>query len=312
VRLEEVGDFADALEGETLVESGVGPNHEAIALAVDARSASKHLGPFPQPEPAPYDASVLVHNELKITRISLREIGVGRLPLVQPLPDGEVLLVAARRLRGSDVDNAVVFGSDGRFRRAFSLGDGIEDVQTTADGRICVAYFDEGIYGNEDWRDERGFSPAQAGVACFDREGKVKWTYASRSEPGTPLECSAFNVADNAIWGFEYCPGRESLLVRIDSEGSVVGEWRVATGLISALAVSDAQVLLYGRRGRTALWSLAPVLAKAARLRLVTVAGELRTRGGRPSGTAVRVVGRGPFLHAYVGTRWYRVDARSL
>jgi hypothetical protein len=312
LRLDEAGDFARALDGESLVRNGVGPSQDAIALAVDYRRAPEHLGRLPQPQPPPYDASVLIHDGVDITRISLRDIGVGRRPLIQPLPDGEVLLVAPRRLVDSLVENAVVFGSDGRFRRAFTLGDGIEDVQTTTDGRICVAYFDEGIYGNDDWRGEAGLSPAQAGVACFDSYGKPAWTYESRSEPGTPLECSALNVADNAIWGFEYRPGKESLLVQIDLEGVVVAEWSIVTARITALAVSEAHVLLYDHRGRIAVCSLGPTLAEAASLRLVTAAGELRSGQRRTSGTADQVIGRGPFLHAFAGTGWYRFDARTL
>jgi hypothetical protein len=70
---------------------------------------------------------------------------------VQPLPDNELLLVCSRsRYWGNDdYDlNACVFTSDGKLQREFLLGDGIEDVQTTKEGKIWTSYFDEGIFGN--------------------------------------------------------------------------------------------------------------------------------------------------------------------
>jgi hypothetical protein len=68
-------------------------------------------------------------------------------PVVQPLPDGEVLVVGLRSGGVHDVDNAAVYDRDGSVAREFRLGDGIEDVQTTRDGAIWVSYFDEGILG---------------------------------------------------------------------------------------------------------------------------------------------------------------------
>ncbi len=47
--------------------------------------------------------------------------------------------------------NGRVFGPDGALRREFLLGDGIQDVQTTAEGDIWVSRFDEGVYGNLGW-----------------------------------------------------------------------------------------------------------------------------------------------------------------
>jgi len=69
-------------------------------------------------------------------------------PKIEILPGGEILVVASRCFRNPDGGhemNAKVYGPDGKQNREFLLGDGINHIQTDAEGRICVGYFDEGI-----------------------------------------------------------------------------------------------------------------------------------------------------------------------
>jgi len=76
-------------------------------------------------------------------------------PKIEILPGGETLVVASRCFRnldGSHEMNAKVYGPDGKQNREFLLGDGINHIQTDAEGRIWVGYFDEGIFGNFGWQ----------------------------------------------------------------------------------------------------------------------------------------------------------------
>ena len=160
-------------------------------------------------------------------------------PKIQPLPDGEILLVgtrAERRPDGSHDLNASVLGLDGMRRREFLLGDGIEDVQTTADGRIWVSYFDEGVFGNFGWGEPGG--PAPIGSS-----GLVRWLSDRRStgpqssaRPRRDADCYALNVASDAVWACYYT---EFPLVRIAGDDSIASwttpwmeraPWRSGTG----------------------------------------------------------------------------------
>jgi len=73
-------------------------------------------------------------------------------PSLQLIPDG--LLVVGSRcdyLPGAPEHNAAVFDFDGGLIRTGCLGDGIEIIRSTADGRVWAGYFDEGIFGNNGW-----------------------------------------------------------------------------------------------------------------------------------------------------------------
>jgi hypothetical protein len=74
------------------------------------------------------------------------------------------------------------------------LGDAIEDLQTTSDGRIWASYFDEGVFG-------RGVGTN--GLVCFDASGDVKFEFAKLAET-TGLaqidDCYALNVCDDHVW----------------------------------------------------------------------------------------------------------------
>jgi hypothetical protein len=89
------------------------------------------------------------------------------------------------------------------LKRDFTLGDGIQHVQTTPDGQIWVGYFDEGVFGN---------TPiSQSGINCFDKVGKL--TYSHGNE--TMADCYALNVISNKeVWSCYYT---EFPLVQIEN-----------------------------------------------------------------------------------------------
>lgn len=164
---------------------------------------------------------------------------------VQPYPDG-VLLVGARcRWTPENVErNGLAVDWDGNELARFTLGDGIEDVRTTPDGRtIWVSYFDEGVFGNYGWSHPGPPAIGSAGLVAFSMDGSVQRTYDPEAA-GTAQICDAYAVnvvADGEVWVYFYT---EFPLVRVDPRGYQT--WRLGIGGASALAVKGRRVLLFG------------------------------------------------------------------
>jgi hypothetical protein len=97
--------------------------------------------------------------------------------------------------------NGHIFSSEGRFLHSFLLGDGIQDVQATRDGRIWTSYFDEGIFGNYGWNEPIGAS----GLICWDDTGTQRYAYTPSSGLDSICDCYALNVAtDCDTWCYYY------------------------------------------------------------------------------------------------------------
>jgi hypothetical protein len=134
---------------------------------------------------------------------------------IQPLDD-EWLLVRGRA-DGEGDRNAHVYDAAGRHVRSFHAGDGIEDVQTTEDGKIWVSYFDEGVFG----RSRLG----RSGLVCLDGRGRGLFDFAAIVGGEVPgiADCYALNVASGgAVW---LCYYMDFPLVRL-VDGKVEGFWR--------------------------------------------------------------------------------------
>jgi len=108
---------------------------------------------------------------------------------VQPFGEGWLLCDG----RGGRAD---VFDRQGRAQRTLDLGDAIEDVQTTAGGKIWVSYFDEGVYGS-------GLQNQQ-GVLCFNQSGEIIFKYfdfAKKHDLPFVDDCYAMNVpSEDEVW----------------------------------------------------------------------------------------------------------------
>lgn len=107
---------------------------------------------------------------------------------VQPIGEGWLLCDG----RGGRAD---ICDRRGRTRRTLDLGDAIKDVQTTADGKIWVSYFDEGVYGG---------GLGQQGIRCFGPSGHPMFEYIDFAKDNDlPLidDCYAMNVtSEDEIW----------------------------------------------------------------------------------------------------------------
>jgi hypothetical protein len=107
---------------------------------------------------------------------------------VQPLREGWLLADGRGGL-------ARVFDMSGtKVVRTLNLGDASVDIQTTPQGLIWVAYFDEGVYGG---------GIGANGLVCFDPDGDAVFKYADFAEKNTlPYidDCYALNVFEDAAW----------------------------------------------------------------------------------------------------------------
>jgi hypothetical protein len=123
---------------------------------------------------------------------------------VQPLPTGEILLICPRssfRGEGDFDHNGRIYSRDGVFQREILLGDGIQNVQTTEDGKIWTGYFDEGVFGNLGWEKPVG----QMGLISWNLAGEKAWEFNPTGDLGYIADCYALNVeSDETTWAYYY------------------------------------------------------------------------------------------------------------
>lgn len=166
-------------------------------------------------------------------------------PAVDQLPDGRWVIVARRTLEET---NARLFDSGGTLLSRFMLGDGIQGVQCDGQDRIWVGWFDEGVFGNTDWRiPGREWPPSSSAVAAFDSRGQVVWEHP-RSPENAPADCYALNVAGDAVWTWMYAaPAIQRLMI-----GTAPEIWGADAAGATAIAVQEGHVLVAGGYGPAA------------------------------------------------------------
>lgn len=224
-------------------------------------------------------------------------------PHLQPMPDGGVLLVAARCRRRDGVAerNAAIYDADGRSLRRGVLGDGIADVQTTSEGDVWVGYFDEGVYGNYGWGEADGPEPVgSAGLVRFTAELDVAWRYPYDGGLGAISDCYALNVTGPDAWAYYYT---DFPVVRV-RDGVTTG-WPTQVGGARALVVADRRIALVGGYGndrdRVVILDRPGFTARHP--------ARLAMPGGRRVPRTATILGRGDGLHVVVGTNWFKWSA---
>jgi len=219
---------------------------------------------------------------------------------IQPLDD-EILLVCPRCRRNSESDieqNGRIYGRDGEFKRSLLFGDGIRDVQVTADQKIWVSYFDEGIFGNYGWNSPLGSS----GLVAWAPDGAKLYEFSAPAGVGSMADCYALNVPSNLdAWCYYY---DEFPLVHIQNF-KIAGVWRVDVAGAHAFAVQDELVLFHGSYDDPEVMHLIE-LRDAGRTREI---GQFRLvdEEGTPM-KAERVVGRGSHLYIAAGKEVFSVE----
>lgn len=308
VRCTPRADLREALGGRRVAAFSIGPDGDAVVLALDIdamRRAFEREGPtggarFPRSRVREaYDASVIRHTGLAYRRRELSDVVVA-CPLVQPLPDDAWLVVGARCQVGPDgalEPNAFVHGADGAPVRAFVLGDGVRDVSATLDGDLWVSYFDEGVYA------EDGVTPAVGapGIVRFDADGRVCWAFCPPPDGLSIDDCYAMNVTADAVWAYYYS---DFPLVRIDGRGGV-RSWPSGVEGASAIAVDGDHVLFAG--GYDVAWTVLTCKALGETRLGPARRARLRSPTGGKFSSDARMCGRGAELHVLDRGVWSSV-----
>ncbi|MFD9894088.1 hypothetical protein ACFWY9_32465 [Amycolatopsis sp. NPDC059027] len=300
--------------GDELVSASVGPSGEVVALwaapedlsELTVRTTTPGGATFPEPRTSrPVTARVTVHTPDMAIAARIRSLSVAY-PTVQPLPDGQVLVVGSRcRWRPEGPDrNAIVYDSDGAVVFGETVGDGIQHVQTTRRGETWVGYFDEGIYGNFGWGDSEGRPPLGAsGLTRFSTALTQDWRFSLPDDSawGSIEDCYALNVDGDTAWACYY---DDFPIVRVH-DGAVTG-WHNDVRGAKALAVGGSRVALYGGY-RPDHDRLVVGVLDGDRFQ---VTGKYRLAGpdGRPLPRTAQVVGRGPDLNVFVDDVWLRLN----
>ncbi len=286
-------------QGDVRISASIGPLGELMALW---SSPADQAVRFPA-------ARVTVHVPEMAVAARIPALRLEH-PTVQPLPDGRVLVVAARctwRPGGPD-RNAIVYDPDGETVAEQTFGDGIDHVQATRNGKIWVGYFDEGVLGARGWGDAGAAPPVgRSGLVRFSADLTEEWHYPSSARVawGHITDCYALNVDGDTAWTCFYT---EWPLVRI-RDGGVTG-WHNDVRSATALAVRGSRVAFYGGYEPDRDRLVAGVLDDD-RLR---VTGEYRLvlPDGQEVPRRARVFGRGADLHLVTEADWYRLNLEDL
>ena len=250
----------------------------------------------------PCDYLVLRGGSDAVVTVRGESIPVG---YVQPTPDGGFLLVGARagwRREGAQ-KNALLVDAQGRPRRRFCVGDGVQDVRVTPGGHLWVSYFDEGIFGNFGWGPSGPTPIGEPGLVSFDLYGGRLDAYDAAAA-GTDTVCDAYAInvaADDDLWMYFYT---DFPIVRRHAGRYQV--WTTGVAGARALAVRGDRALLYGdydKPDRVRLLELGPGRA-ARRGPTATVVDEAGA-----ALTEVLPLGVGERLYLVRGAQVYVVEA---
>ena len=137
-----------------------------------------------------------------IKKDNIETINLKNVPLIPTeldlFSDGTLLIVQGRCLKeGKKIErNARRYNVNGQLIEAFTLGDGISNVQIDEQDTIWVSYFDEGIFGNFGWEQPIGCK----GLVAFSKNGQKLWEAADFSI----IDCYAMNVVSSKEVYFYY------------------------------------------------------------------------------------------------------------
>ncbi|WP_344114243.1 hypothetical protein [Kribbella alba] len=219
-----------------------------------------------------------------------------RVWFVQSLPEGRLLLAAARRSDGA-APNAEVWSDGGELLLTGDLGDAIEELMTTPAGSVWVGYFDEALGGS---------GPQGHGLARFTPDLSPDWLYPINAGLPPVFDCYTLNVhaerayicpytdfhlisiADGKAVDLGVAPHRSAhgLLMR-GGEGAFLGGWGPEYDLVTPIRITREGVETFGSQCRIVM----------------------------PDGTeaqGLRYTFRGDTLHAFHRGTWYVVTLNDL
>lgn len=195
-----------------------------------------------------YPARTLDPHKVVVVRDTMEnvlvQLGVS-FPLVQPLPQGEVLIVGSRcphRYYAGCGHNALRFSADGEQIASACFGDGINHLLTTRAGSAWVGYFDEGVFADRGWAPPDGPDPlGSPGINRFGTDLARQWSFPASAPLGMIADCYSLNLDGETVWA-SYYDGFP--IVRI--EDGEVRSWTNAVIGARAVMVDDGWIALVG------------------------------------------------------------------
>ncbi len=202
-----VFDFADVLAGWHKISVSAGPSGDLVVLSLRQEPEYRSRDGLTSKSfvRKPNDFRIHHLTEWSHSQVDLTPT-LQNLHYAQPLPQGQWLAVRARS-EGNTDGNGHIYSASGELTETLALGDGIADVQVTAQGEIWVGYFDEGIFGSSIF--------GSAGLACFDPHGALVFDFNSTTvlTGDSIADCYAFNAANsNETW---LCPYTDFPIIKI-------------------------------------------------------------------------------------------------
>ncbi len=214
-------------------------------------------------------------------------------PIIDQFSDGRWLLSYCR---SDGKARTRILDMNGVELQCIELGDGIQHLKIDDEHRIWVGWFDEGVFGNDNW-DYPGLKwpPSSTGIAAFNVEGDL----VKHASLPSIADCYALNVFDNEVWSCTYTDF--PIWQMNDLEEKV---WNSELSGISALAVLHPYVLTAGGyRENTNRISLVKLTGNKAKEKdkwqtaLISEKSEIQLLDGRAN-----------FLHLVTGNNWYCWD----
>ncbi|HZB31774.1 MAG TPA: hypothetical protein VE465_16575 [Streptosporangiaceae bacterium] len=295
IGLRQHADLVPPADGDDLVSATVGPQGQLVSLWTDGQgrevlSSSDNQRRSDLPGPA---VRVVEHWPAPVVSVTVAGLGLAS-PTAQPLPDGKTLIVGARH-RGQD-HNAAVYNEMGALVLTGRLGDGIEHVRTTSVGDIWVAYFDEGVYGDDPLGGH--------GLVRFTADLEPSWRYSAPGGIDSIDDCYALTVTNHEVWACYYS---SFPVVRI-RDGRATG-WHSGRAAHALLAYSDTIALAGGYGAERDVVAVGALTGDRLRV-------EREFRLTLPDGTElpkrVQMFGHGDELHVLADTAWHKISLDDL
>ncbi len=229
-------------------------------------------------------------------------------PVFDVFPDGKFLVASSRcewRAENDFDKNAMIIDPISGDQTEILLGDGVATLAIDELGRIWVAYFDEGVFGNFGWGGPGPDPIGWSGLNCFDPSGDLLWHYEPSEGHDWISDCYALNVFDSNAYIYYY------------TEFSVckIGEyfqktyWPTPLKGCHQFAVGKERILFSGQYDDP----LATVYLSAFENGKILAPKEFELT--LPDGRLIadgKLVGRGSKMHFFDDSGWYQCDVDEM
>jgi len=213
-------------------------------------------------------------------------------PIVDQFADGRWLVSYSR---SDGKAHSRILDLNGVETNRLELGDGIEHIKIDESHRIWVGWFDEGVYGNDNWQfPGQKWPPSSNGLAAFDVEGKLVRSFTDHIID----DCYAMNVFGEEAWA---CTYSDFPILRMNNTDQNL--WKSNLSGIKAIAVDYPYVIAAG--GYRDDFNLLHLLRLEKESTSILKSWRIPELKSRPT-YLQELDGRADALHVVCDNRWYK------